>query len=53
MDEAAASGSDIGVVGFSMGGRWAYRLAQRPELPIGATVTFYVARNAGLRREQL
>lgn len=36
---------DVGVVGFSMGGHWAYWLAQRPDLPIVATVTFYAARN--------
>jgi carboxymethylenebutenolidase len=36
---------DIGVVGFSMGGHWAYWLAQRSDLPIVATVTFYAARN--------
>jgi len=36
---------DIGVVGFSMGGHWAYWLAQRSDLPIAATVTFYAARN--------
>jgi len=34
----------IAVVGFSMGGHWAYWLAQRPELPIAATTTFYAAR---------
>ncbi|HJW75541.1 MAG TPA: dienelactone hydrolase family protein [Thermoleophilia bacterium] len=34
----------VGVVGFSMGGHWACWLAQRPELPIAATVTFYAAR---------
>jgi carboxymethylenebutenolidase len=28
-----------------MGGHWAYWLAQRPDLPIVATVTFYAARN--------
>jgi carboxymethylenebutenolidase len=44
-DEDAVPGSDIGVVGFSMGGHWAYWLSQRPELPIAATVTFYAARN--------
>ena len=37
---------DIGVVGFSMGGHWAYWLAQRSDLPIVATVTFYAARSA-------
>jgi carboxymethylenebutenolidase len=36
---------DIGVAGFSMGGHWAYWLAQRSDLPIVATVTFYAARN--------
>jgi carboxymethylenebutenolidase len=40
----AVQGSTIGIVGFSMGGHWALWLSQRPELPIGATVTFYGAR---------
>jgi carboxymethylenebutenolidase len=40
----AVQGSTVGVVGFSMGGHWALWLSQRPELPIGATVTFYGAR---------
>ncbi len=40
----AVQGSNIGVVGFSMGGHWALWLSQRPELPISATVTFYGAR---------
>lgn len=35
----------IAVVGFSMGGHWAFWLAQRPELPIKATTTFYAARS--------
>ena len=35
----------IAVVGFSMGGHWAYWLAQRPELPIAATTTFYASRS--------
>ena len=55
-EEVAVPGSDIGVVGFSKGGHWAYWLAQRPELPIGATVTFYAARNgdyAGSRSDFL
>jgi carboxymethylenebutenolidase len=43
-DEAAASTFGIGVVGFSMGGHWAYWLAQQSELPIAATVTFYAVR---------
>jgi carboxymethylenebutenolidase len=34
----------IAVVGFSMGGHWAYWLAQRPELPIAATTIFYAVR---------
>lgn len=42
---SAAVVDNIGVVGFSMGGHWAYWLAQRPDLPIVATVTFYAARN--------
>jgi carboxymethylenebutenolidase len=40
-----AGANDVGIVGFSMGGHWAYWLAQRPGLPIVATVTFYAARN--------
>lgn len=40
----AVKGATIGVVGFSMGGHWALWLSQRPELPIGAAVTFYGAR---------
>jgi len=35
---------DVGLLGFSMGGHWAYWLAQRPELPVAATVSFYAAR---------
>ena len=38
------SPGDVSVLGFSMGGHWAYWLAQRPELPIAATVCFYAAR---------
>jgi carboxymethylenebutenolidase len=40
-----AGAVEVGVVGFSMGAHWAYWLAQRPDLPIAATVTFYAARN--------
>ncbi len=40
----ARSGSPVGVVGFSMGGHWAVWLAQRPELPIDATVLYYAVR---------
>ncbi len=43
---------DIGVVGFSMGGHWAYWLAQRPDLPIAATVTFYAARDGDYSRSR-
>ena len=46
----AVVGSDIGQVGFSMGGHWAFWLAQRPELPIAATVSFYAARNGDFSR---
>ena len=42
---SASAVDEIGVVGFSMGGHWAYWLAQRPDLPIIARVTFYAARN--------
>lgn len=41
----AVNSETIGVVGFSMGGHWAMWLSQQPELPIGATVTFYGARS--------
>jgi len=45
----AVSSPKIGVVGFSMGGHWAYWLSQRDEFPIAATVTFYAARNGDYR----
>lgn len=41
----AVTTADVAVVGFSMGGHWALWLAQRPELPVVATVVFYAARN--------
>jgi len=41
----SVSTPQIAVVGFSMGGHWAFWLAQRPELPIAMTTTFYAARN--------
>lgn len=41
----ATQGQTIAVAGFSMGGHWALWLAQRPALPIAATVVFYAARN--------
>ena len=42
----------IGVVGFSMGGHWAWWLAQRPELPIAATVVFYAARSGDFSKSK-
>jgi carboxymethylenebutenolidase len=42
----------VAVVGFSMGGHWALWLAQRPELPIRATVVFYAARNGDFSRSR-
>ena len=42
----------IGVVGFSMGGHWALWLAQRPELPIAATVVFYASRSGDFSKSQ-
>jgi carboxymethylenebutenolidase len=35
----------IALLGFSMGGHWAYWLSQRPELGVTKTVTFYAARD--------
>ncbi len=35
----------VALAGFSMGGHWALWLAQRPELPVAATVAFYAARD--------
>lgn len=46
----AVLGGDVGVLGLSMGGHWALWLAQRPELPIAATVTFYACRNGDYSR---
>lgn len=46
----AVTGKEIGVLGCSMGGHWAFWLAQRPELPIAATVTFYAARGGDFSR---
>ncbi len=48
----AVTGAAIGVVGFSMGGHWALWLTQQPELPIGATVTFYGARSGDFGNSQ-
>lgn len=41
----AVGAGRIAVVGFSMGGHWAWWLSQRPGLPIAATVAFYAARS--------
>ncbi len=41
----AVTTSEVALMGFSMGGHWALWLAQRPELPVTATVVFYAARN--------
>ncbi len=41
----AVTSPRVALAGFSMGGHWALWLAQRPELPIAATVVFYAARN--------
>jgi len=42
----------VALVGFSMGGHWALWLAQRPELPIAATVVFYAARNGNFTQSK-
>ena len=46
----AVVGKEIGVLGCSMGGHWAFWLAQRPEFPIAATVAFYAARGGDFTR---
>ncbi len=46
----SVSTTRIAIVGFSMGGHWALWLAQRPELPIAATVIFYAARSGDFTR---
>lgn len=46
----AVTGSEIGQLGFSMGGHWAFWLAQQEALPIAATVTFYAARSRDYSR---
>lgn len=48
----AVVGTQVAIVGFSMGGHWALWLAQRPELPIASTVVFYAARNGDFRQSQ-
>lgn len=48
--QEAVTTPDVAIVGFSMGGHWALWLAQRPELPIAATVVFYAARNGDFTR---
>ncbi|MCW5977959.1 MAG: dienelactone hydrolase family protein [Bryobacteraceae bacterium] len=42
----------IGVLGFSMGGDWALRLAAHPSLPVSTTVTFYAARGGDFRKSR-
>lgn len=42
----------IGVVGLSLGAFWAMGLAQRPQLPIAATVVFYDARGGSYARSR-
>lgn len=46
----SVSSKRIAIVGFSMGGHWALWLAQRPDLPIAATVVFYAARSGDFTR---
>lgn len=46
----AVSTSEVALVGFSMGGHWALWLAQRPDLPVTATVVFYAARDGDFSR---
>ncbi len=46
--ESQAPG-DVALLGFSMGGHWAYWLSRRPELPVSKTVTFYAARDGDYR----
>lgn len=46
----AVTTTHVAIVGFSMGGHWALWLAQRPELPISATVIFYAVRNGDFTR---
>lgn len=48
----AVQGSRVALVGFSMGGHWALWLAQRPELPIRATIVFYAARDGDYTRSK-
>ena len=48
----AVTSAGIAVAGFSMGGHWALWLAQRPELPITATVVFYAVRAGDFRQSK-
>lgn len=52
INHTAVQGSSFGVVGFSMGGHWALWLSQRPELPVGAAVTFYGVRTGDYSSSQ-
>jgi carboxymethylenebutenolidase len=48
----AVTNPRVALVGCSMGGHWALWLAQRPELPIAATVIYYAARNGDYTRSE-
>ncbi|MFN8534289.1 MAG: dienelactone hydrolase family protein [Dehalococcoidia bacterium] len=51
-EHPGVTGERLGVIGFSMGGHWALWLAQRPDLPVAAAVTFYGARGGDYSRSR-